>query len=346
MKNKVCDFEKVCAILEKEVGHSFPAACLSIGVGDEVLLKKSFGLATLDTVFDIASVSKIISTTMIALRYIEDGKLRLYDRLNFFFDTPSDKSDITILHLLTHTSGLPAHYYISEFADTPELALQAILSRPLSRPIGELPVYSCIGYIVLGKILEQIGGAPLDVLAKDIVFDPLRLKNTSYRPSGDIAPTETDPATKDFLCGVVHDENARFLNGISGNAGVFSDIGDMTTFAQMLARGGLTSENDAYLSPATLREAIKNRTPGKGHELRGLGFNLAGSETNFLGDLLSRQSYGHTGFTGTSIAIDPTSGLFIVLLTNRVCPTRENIRLVRLRSLVHNAIAAEVSKHY
>ena len=117
----------------------------------------------------------------------------------------------------------------------------------------------------------------------------------------------------------------------------------MTRFTQMLACGGKLPDGRAYLSPATMRAALLNRTPGPDHEFRGLGFHLAGSPANFLGDLMSPRAYGHTGFTGTSFAVDPETGLFMVLLTNRVCPTRENPRLIRLRSLIHNVAAAEAS---
>jgi CubicO group peptidase (beta-lactamase class C family) len=201
-----------------------------------------------------------------------------------------------------------------------------------------------MGYILLGKILEQIGGAPLDVLAQKYVFDPLGMVHTTYHPSGDIAPTEMDPATGKLLCGVVHDENARFLGGISANAGVFSDLEDMIRFTQMLSLGGKLPGEAPYLSPALLNAALVNRTPNSKGEFRGLGFNLARSPRNFLGDLMSERAYGHTGFTGTSIALDPVTGLWVVLLTNRVCPTRENTKMVRIRSLVHNAAAAEASR--
>ena len=282
---------------------------------------------------------------MITFRFIESGLLRLYDCVGDFFpDAPADKRGLTILQLLTHTGGFPDHFYLSDYTSDPADAAGVILERPLAQAPGSDPVYSCIGYILLGKILEKIGGAPLDELAQKNVFAPLGMKNTGYHPTGDIAPTETDPATGKPLCGVVHDENARFLGGISANAGVFSDLCDMITFTKMLSCGGRTEDGTPYLSPAMLRAALINRTPDSKGEFRALGFNLAGSPRNFLGDLMSRHAYGHTGFTGTSIALDPDTGLWVVLLTNRVCPTRENTRFVRMRSLIHNAAAAEASR--
>lgn len=324
---------------------AYPAAALAVGLGQQTFVRQCFGDCREGTLFDMASLSKILGTTMIALRYLEQGKLRLYDTVGAFFpDAPADKREITILQLMTHTGGFAPHFYLSEMCDDPGKAAQAILAHPLETAPGGEPTYSCMGYILLGKILESIGGKPLDVLAQSEVFDPLGLTHTTYHPSGDIAPTELDPATGALLRGIVHDENARFLRGISGNAGVFSDLEDMCRFAKMLVGDGSLPGERAYLSPVTLAAARRNRTLHSQGEYRGLGFNLAGSPSNFLGDLMSPRAYGHTGFTGTSLAIDPDTGLWVVLLTNRVCPTRDNVLLVRLRSLIHNAAAAEASR--
>lgn len=306
--------------------------------------EQSFGSCTCKTLFDMASVSKIIGPTMIAFRFLEEGLIRLYDPVSLFFpDAPKDKRDITILQLMTHNSGISDHFFLSDHTDDPAQAAQVILNYPLEYTPGEGPSYSCMGYILLGKILEKVGGAPLDVLAQRCVFSPLGLCHTTYHPTGDIAPTELDPQTGRLLQGVVHDENARFLGGISGNAGIFSDLDDMARFTQMLALGGRLPDGTRCLSPAMLRAALINRTPASRGEYRGLGFNLAGSPKNFLGDLMSPRAYGHTGFTGTSLAVDPDTGLWLVLLTNRVCPTRQNEKLVRMRSLIHNAAAAQAS---
>ena len=324
---------------------AYPAAALAVGMAGKVYLKRTYGDCTENTLFDIASVSKIVSATMIALRFLEEGKIRLYDTVEAFFpEAPADKRGITILQLMTHTGGFPAHFYLSDFTSEPAAAARIILAHPLAQAPGGEPIYSCMGYILLGRILEQAGGMPLDALAQQYVFDPLAMTHTTYRPAGDIAPTETDPATGIPLRGVVHDENARFLNGISANAGLFSDLNDMIRFVQMLSLNGRLPGGECYLSPATMNAALQNRTPHSKGELRGLGFNLAGSPRNFLGDLMGPRAYGHTGFTGTSIALDPDTGLWVVLLTNRVCPTRANAQLVRMRSLIHNAAAAEASR--
>ena len=324
---------------------AYPSAALAVGIGDTTYLKKTYGNCHEHTLFDLASVTKIISPTMVAFRFLEEGRLRLYDTVGDFFpEAPADKKGITLLQLMTHTSGMVAEFLLSDYTSDPSEAANVILNHPLAQSPGGDPIYSCMGYILLGKILEQLGAAPLDELAQQMVFDPLGMTRTTYRPTGDIAPTERDPQTGELIQGVVHDENARFLGGISANAGAFSDLGDMVTFTKMLARGGRLEDGTPWLSPAMLRAALVNRTPDSAGEYRGLGFNLAHSPRNFLGDLMGPRAYGHTGFTGTSIAVDPDTGLWVVLLTNRVCPTRENTTLVRMRSLVHNAAAAEASR--
>lgn len=338
------NFQKACDMVEQGIGKYYPSACLGIGIGKTIYVEKAFGEVNLDTLFDIASISKIISTTMIALKYLEEGKIRLHDSISYFFDVPEDKKNITILQLLTHTSKIPSHDYLSTRVDSPENVVDAVLMQELLDQPENTPVYSCLGFILLGKILEKVGGTSIDKLAQEVVFNPLSLSNTTYAPKGDnIAQTEFDKESGKLLCGVVHDENARFLNGISGNAGVFSNLSDMMVFSQMLALYGEKLDGTKFLSKPTMNRAIMNYTNRPNQEFRGLGFNLAHSPANFLGDLTGARTFGHTGFTGTSISIDPDTGVFVVLLTNRVNPTRDNLGLVRMRSLLHNNIAVTAS---
>jgi CubicO group peptidase (beta-lactamase class C family) len=192
-----------------------------------------------------------------------------------------------------------------------------------------------MGYILLGFILEKVYGKPLDKLAKEFVFAPLGMNHTGYCPTGgNIAATEINAATGLPLTGTVHDENARFMKGVSANAGLFSDAGDVMRFAAMLSSGGTP-----LINPATLRLAIKDRTPG--HDIhRGLGFHISGGPGSFMGDLFPAASFGHTGFTGTSLAVDPETGLYAVLLTNAVHPKRGNPAAQRFRRLFHNRVFA------
>ncbi|MFR9160318.1 MAG: serine hydrolase domain-containing protein [Ruthenibacterium lactatiformans] len=339
MKN----FEQVCRLVRQGLDDgAYPSACLSVGIRGSVCVRQTFGPARETTLYDIASLSKIVGTTMIAFRFLEEGRLRLYDTVEQFFPAPEDKKGITVLQLMTHTSGLPAHFYLSEEADGPGDAVRAILAHPLEHAPGALPVYSCMGYILLGRILEQIGGQSIDRLAQEYVFEPLGLTHTTYRPAGDVAPTERDPATGELLRGAVHDENARFLGGLSGNAGIFSDLCDMTRFVQMLALGGnCRTAQFLSLQRCAPRWSTARRVPGTNSAAWASTWQAV---PPILGDLMSPRAYGHTGFTGTSIAVDPDTGLFVVLLTNRVCPTRENGKLIRMRSLIHNAAAAAAGR--
>ena len=340
------EFERVRQLTKQGLDQgAYPCAALAVGIEGKLYLKETYGSCSENTLFDMASLSKILSPTMIAFRFLEEGLLRLHDCVGDFFpNAPADKQRITIMQLMTHTSGIPSHFFLSNYTSDPADAANVILHHPLSQRPGSDPDYSCMGYILLGKILEQIGGTQLDQLAHKFVFQPLGMRQTGYHPTGDIAPTELDGATGKLLQGIVHDENARFLNGISANAGVFSNLEDMIRFVKMLSRGGRTDNETAYLSPAMLHAALINRTPNSTGEFRGLGFNLMSGAPSFLGDLMSARAYGHTGFTGTSIALDPDTGLWVILLTNRVCPSRENIKLIRLRALIHNAAAAEASR--
>ena len=190
-------FHQVQSLIQQGLHQgAYPCAALAVGIGRTTYLEQYCGTCNAHTLFDMASVTKILSPTMIAFRFLEEGMLRLYDTVGDFFpDAPDDKREITILHLMTHTSGIPAHFLLSNEASDPDDAVRAILRHPLDRIPGASPVYSCMGYILLGRILEQTGGAPLDILAQKYVFEPLGMEHSGYHPTGDIAPTELDPST-------------------------------------------------------------------------------------------------------------------------------------------------------
>lgn len=317
----------------------FPSAVCAVGQGDRVFARLSAGNCDLDTRFDMASLSKVMATAMIALTALERGELTLSDPLSVFFDAPPDKAGITVFQLMTHTGGFEPAFLLEDEITDPKDAARCILNHPLVAAPDCTPRYSCMGYILLGKILEKLLGAPLDELARARAFGPLGMAHTGYNPEGgNIAPTEVDPMTGIAWRGVVHDENARFLGGVSGNAGVFSNLDDCIRFAAMLATGGA-----GFLSPATLRLATANHTPG--HDThRGLGFQLGGTPGCFMGGLFPPHSFGHTGFTGTSLAVDGQTGLYVVLLTNRVYPTRENDLLLPFRRALHDRVYAAFSR--
>ena len=327
----------------------YPGAVAACGVKGKTLAVSCAGVTALggekvneQTRYDMASLTKVLSPTMIAFQALESGLITLYDTLGYWFPkAPEDKKEITVFQLMTHTAGFIPSFRLDKTVPSPDKALDAILKSELVCAPGTQPNYSCMGYIVLGKILEKAYGKPLNVLAEEMVFGPLGMKHTGYLPEGgNIAATEVDPETGKAWCGVVHDENARFLGGVSANAGVFSDINDMLTFCRMLSL-----EGDGFISRPLLKKATVCYTDGFDVH-RGLGFHLGGTEYNYMGDLFPACSFGHTGFTGTSAAVDPTTGFYVILLSNRVHPTRESDKLFRFRRSFHNALYACFSKFY
>ena len=360
------------AILEEIQNRAFPGAALAIGDRDGVFYTNYYGNASVfdddkpcfdkepehftgrivpvtgSTLYDMASCTKILSTTMVAFRMIDMGKLALFDSISRFVPVPEDKKDIEIRHLLTHTSGIKAHFLLEEDGRTPYEVAQIILDKPLSSPTGTKVEYTCMGYILLGKILEKIGGKPLDVLAKELVFDPLGMTNTCYCPNDkgytDIAVTEYSEKLGAYKKGIVHDENACFLNGVSANAGIYSTAEDCAKFATMLSRGGMTDKG-VFISPSLMKLARTDLTTQVSGEGRGLGFVVKRTNTlSAMGDLYPGGSFGHNGYTGTSIYVHGDSGLFVVLLTNRVHFTRSSDRLFRFRRIFHNLCTAEYEK--
>jgi CubicO group peptidase (beta-lactamase class C family) len=346
------DFSRAREILKNglEAG-AYPCIAYAIGHGDEVLDSGFMGNKQVnpeilplerDTLFDLASLSKLVSTTMVALRMLEQGKIELTDPLSRYFEIPEDapagRGDVTIRHLMHHNSGLTPHIPLWTQTDDPNQAVDVILrSKPWCAP-GEQVHYSCMGYILLQKILEQVGGAPLDELAKHYVFEPLGMHDTCYNPTTkNVVTTEFSALHGEYLCGRVHDENASFMGGVSGNAGVFAPLDDMTKFARMIAAGGVL-DGKTFLNPRTFEKAIQNATPGK-NEDRGLGFQLTPSFSYMTGALFSEGSYGHTGFTGTALYVDRESRLWGMILTNAVHFGRGKSELFRTRRLFFNSFA-------
>ena len=345
------DFSRSVQILQNGLDTgAYPGIAYAIGCKDRLLDSGYMGKRQVhpsplplerDTLFDLASLSKLVSTTMVALRMIERGELELSDTLSRYFEIPADapagRGDVTVRNLMHHNSGLTPHIPLWTQTDDPAQAVDVILrSKPWCAP-GEQVHYSCMGYILLQKILEQVGGAPLDELAKREVFEPLGMQNTCYTPTtANVATTEFSALHHEYLCGRVHDENASFMGGVSGNAGVFSPLDDMIRFARMIASGG-KCDTGLYLNPRTFEKAIYNATPGK-NENRGLGFQLTPSFSTLTGALFSEGSYGHTGFTGTALYVDRDSRLWAMILTNAVHFGRDKTELFRTRRLFFNSL--------
>lgn len=327
--------------------------------GEEILYEGCFGLTKKNgkkvdknTLFDMASCSKIMSPTLIALMAIDEGRLSLYDSTDKFFDfnkiaaelsLPLSEGSVNIqnvnvLELLTHTSGIRSHVILENYNRDRRGVLSSIASLPLGKK--GVPEYSCLGFIVLGKILEKIYGEGLDSLAEKKVFKPLDMRRTCYCPlekgflKEDIMASELSPFTNEALQGVVHDENARFMGGISANAGVFSCLSDVYKYAL-----SLVLDRPSLVSKGMLELATKNYTPGF-DVFRGLGFQLAGTPLNFSGDIAPKSAFGHTGFTGTSILMSRQNKEIIILLSNRVYPTRNNkpLEFFKKRRMLHNML--------
>lgn len=331
---------------------AFTSACLLVGRGERVLYRRAYGRLSIDddapptnehTRYDLASITKPLVVGMLTLRAMEAGRLCLWDRLGTFLDAPADKRDITIAQILTHTAGFPTGLHLWELSHSPESAVERILNAPLASPPGARVRYCCVGFILLGQLLECLYGTDLRELALREVFRPLRMRDTGFLPQdGNIAATEMQDDGR-CLQGVVHDENARFLGGVAGNAGVFGNMDDLALFLQMLCQRGALPDGTRYLAPATVELAMRNHTPGMAQG-RGLSFYLPAYDNGYTGDLFPPQTVGHTGFTGSSFALDPTSGLYVIFLTNRICPSRDSLDIYRVRRLLHNAVYAAASR--
>lgn len=352
-------FEKTLSCVAEGIGTGYPCAAVAIGCGNTVYRRDFLGNRQVEpqvlpitehTLFDLASLSKLVSTTMVALRLLEDGKLCLRDSIDRYLPDVGNYGGVQIFHLMTHTSGLPPHLPLYTLCPQKD----GIASEPIdvilhSAPvcsIGENVHYSCMGYILLQRILENIAGEKLDVLAKRLVFDPLGMQSTGYNPtSADVAAGEMSPHWHRWTTGFVHDENAHYLGGVSGNAGVFATLDDMISFAAMLSNHGVTKEGKLFLTERVFRLAIRDFTPAM-DESRGLGFQLMGDRMSPMGDLMSRGSYGHTGFTGTGLYVDSETGLWGIFLTNSVHYGRNNrSAFYPIRRRFYNLMTVEYERH-
>ncbi|MCR4885117.1 MAG: beta-lactamase family protein [Clostridiales bacterium] len=335
-----------------------PSLCLSAGLRNHILVKECFGRTNIfedgspvneKTIYDMASLTKLLGPTMIALRLMARGKLEITDTLPMFFGAavPKDKQNISIYHLMTHTAGfLPSVRMDKLFTDS-ERVLPYLLGCPLQYEPGKCVAYSCLGYIVLGKILETLTGKTLDILADEEVFHPLGMLNTCYHPLNKKWPTENTAYTEhssfenEWLVGKVHDENAYLLNGVSGNAGIFSTLEDCIRFARMLANCGKMDELE-YLPKNVIMKAMEDQTAWAGNH-KGIGFDLSGGWNSICGPFFADMAAGHTGFTGTTLYINPKNGAWVIILSNRVHPTRENTNMPRIRRIICNCFASDLA---
>ena len=328
--------------------RTIPGAVLLIGRGDVILHEAAYGSRRLvpnrepmnvDTVFDAASLTKVVATAPAVMMLVEEGRIRLDDRVRTHLPDFVD-GDITIRQLLTHTSGLRPDLDLEPVWSGYETGIaKALREKPAAEP-GTRFIYSDINFILLAEIVHKVSGLPIDEFAAQRIFEPLSMTDSTYLPGPGlrtrIAPTEQLPDGT-ILHGVVHDPTTRFMGGVAGHAGLFTTAKDLGRFAQAMLRGGERG-GQRILSPLTVAQMTTRQSPPD-LPSRGLGWDIDSPYVSPRGDLLPIGSYGHTGYTGCSVWIDPGTRLWIVLMTNRVHPTTRT-SVVGLRSRIASAAAA------
>lgn len=351
------EFEAVRTLLEQAVAQRYiPGAVAVVGTRTGLELVAAFGVrrypidgekarfTTAETVFDLASLSKVTGTLPSILKLLDAGEIAINETVGHFFSNADFQcnhsvTDVTVQQLLTHSSGLPAgeplFTQIRERSD----ALVRVLQTELAYPPGTV-IYSDLGFILLGAIIEKVSGSRQDSFVKRFVLDPLEMRESGYGPitNRPVAATEACSWRGKLLEGEVHDENAYAMDGIAGHAGLFSTGMDLARYAQAWLR-----QDAPFARPELLRVAIEEHVVGQGSMgRRGLGWQLK-SEGSSVGRLASPSAFGHTGFTGTSLWCDPEQDWFAVLLTNRVHPRREKGQEIHaLRVAFHEAVARQM----
>ncbi|MFZ1928415.1 MAG: serine hydrolase [Candidatus Sulfotelmatobacter sp.] len=342
----------VDAVIEQAIHDgNIPGAVLLVGHNGHVIYRKAYGNRaleprrepmTLDTIFDLASLTKVIATTTAVMQLVEQGKVRLNDPVAKYLPefAQNGKDDVTIRQLLTHYSGLAPDLDLKTPWEGKDTAYRMAFAETPQDPPGSRFSYSDINFIMLGALVERVSGESLDEYCERHIFLPLKMMHTRFLPPAawraKIAPTQYDE-NEHMLRGVVHDPTARRMGGVAGHAGLFSTADDLAKFAQTLLNGG-----GGILSPLSVEKMTQPEQPPSAPVLRGFGWDIDSPFSSNRGDLLPIGSYGHTGFTGTSIWIDPTTQTYIILLTNAVHP-RGKGNAIALRSEVATAVAAALS---
>lgn len=347
----------------------FPGATYAVGYRGKVVHKRAQGrhtycpesLATTEeTIWDLASVSKVVGTTTGAMLLVDEGKLKFDQPVSEIIPefAQNGKEKVTVRNLLLHDSGLVAFRAYQRTCKTPEEVIKAIYAEKLAQPIGEKMVYSDLGMITFGKIIEALSGRTFTAFLSERVFQPLGMDTSVYAPVAQLrdrcAPTdaiepwraelrklrgtdttevqklEKQPDGTSWIKGEVHDPNATVLAGIAGHAGLFSTLGDLCRFMAMMLNKG-----DGLVKSETIDLFTRQQTD---RSSRGLGWDTNDGHRASAGQKFSEKSFGHTGYTGTSVWGDFENQAFIVLLTNRVHPTSENTKIIPWRAKFHNAV--------
>ncbi len=323
------------AIEEAVARDQIPGAVVMAGHRGQVVHRKAYGWRSLapsrqpmriDTIFDAASLTKVVATTSAVMKLFEEGKIRLQDRVTEYLPGfQGGRSEITVRQLLTHFSGLRPDVDLEPAWSGYELGIaKALVDKPVAAP-GERFLYSDINFILLGAIVEKLSGRRLAEYTRERIFQPLGMKDTLFQPGarlrGRIAPTELLAGQKTPLLGLVHDPTTRYMGGVAGHAGLFTTAGDLSRFAAMiLGRGELGAVR--IFQAATVERFTTPQSPAGQPILRGLGWDIDSQYSANRGELFPLGSFGHTGFTGTSLWISPPDEAYVILLTNSVHPRR------------------------
>jgi uncharacterized protein YbbC (DUF1343 family)/CubicO group peptidase (beta-lactamase class C family) len=348
------DFDAIRPAVEASIRRGdLPGAVVAVLHDGKVVCREAIGQRalqpepesmTVDTVFDMASVTKPVATATSAMILIEQGKLKLDEPVATYWPEfgANGKEKITIENLMLHTSGLMADNPVSDYADGPQKALERICQLKPQTPVGSAFKYSDVNFIVLGGLVGRVAGMPLDKFAKRNIFGPLGMTHSGYRPAESVrascAPTEQREGH--WMRGEVHDPRAYALGGVAGHAGLFSTADDLLIYARMILDGGRAAPGKQIMKPETVKLMTTPRPVPGGQ--RALGWDVDTSYSKNRGSLFPRgKSFGHTGFTGTSIWIDPSSRTAVIFLSNRVHPDGKG-QINRLRGRVASVVAASI----
>ena len=351
----------------------FPGVVVLVNIGGQVVFHRAAGMRALeperspmreDTIFDLASLTKPLATSIAMMIMMKERKIALDDRVSRFFHNfgVHGKTHVTFRHLLANTSGLPAwrpywkdilrieregRINFTASRGAKEYVYEAIQREKPDAAAGAKTLYSDLGFMLLGAVVEEVNGTTLDRYCHERIYKPLGLRATSYvdlsllrtrrlEPIADmIAPTERCPWRKRVLCGEVHDDNAFAMGGVAGHAGLFSSARDIDRIATVLRE--CYDGQSLFLPAAIVREFWRRNDPAGGSTWA-LGWDTPSQQDSTAGSELSRHSVGHVGFTGTSLSIDLERGMHVVVLSNRVHPSRDNDKIREFRPLIHDLI--------
>ena len=333
----------------------FPGCVVLVSYFGKTVFHKGFGCfdysdksrkINKNTIYDLASLTKVIATVPTIMILKDKGEIDLDKKVNYYLPEfkGRHKSRVKIRNLLSHSSGLPSWKPLFETSNNKTNLLENLYKVPLEYIPETDCEYSDLGFILLGEIIERIASNPLDKFCRNHIFKPLKMRSTYFCPPKririNIPPTEHSPRRERIIQGEVHDENAYVMGGVSAHAGLFSNVTDIAVFCQMILNGG-TYNGVSLINSDTIREFTK-RVENINQCKWALGWRIFMGENDIMGSFFSERSFGHLGYTGTSIWIDPERELFTILLTNRVHPTSENKKISDFRPALHDEIMKSI----